>query len=47
MTGTAPSAAAPDGFLRRVTALDVIGGNVVAQTQSATLEDAIQQGEIH
>jgi len=41
-----PSNAAPDGFLRRVTAIDTASGQVVVQTQAATLEDAIQQGEI-
>lgn len=42
----APSAAAPNGFLRRVTAINATGGDVVVQTQPATLEDAIQQGEV-
>lgn len=42
----APSAVAPNGFLRRVTAIGASGGNVVVQTQPATLEDAIQQGEV-
>jgi len=41
-----PSAAAPNGFLRRVTAINTTGGDVVVQTQPATLEDAIQQGEV-
>ena len=41
------SDAAPDGFLRRVTAVNTSGGQVVVQTQAATLEDAIQQGEIN
>jgi hypothetical protein len=43
----APSSAAPDGFLRRVTAINATGGDVVVQTQAATLEDAIQQGEVN
>ena len=43
----APSNAAPDGFLRRVTAVNTTGGQVVVQTQAATLEDAIQQGEVY
>lgn len=43
----APSNAAPDGFLRWVTGINTSGGQVVVQTQAATLEDAIQQGEIH
>jgi formylglycine-generating enzyme required for sulfatase activity len=43
----APSKAAPDGFLRRVTAINTSGGQVVVQTQAATLEDAIQQGEVY
>jgi hypothetical protein len=42
-----PSNAAPDGFLRKVTAIDTSGGQVVMQTQTATLEDAIQQGEVY
>ena len=42
----APSAAAPNGFLRRVTAINAAGGDVIVQTQAATLEDAIQQGEV-
>lgn len=41
-----PSTAAPNGFLRRVTAINTTGGDVVVQTQPATLEDAIQQGEV-
>ena len=43
----APSDAAPDGFLRRVTAVNTSGGQVIVQTQAATLEDAIQQGEVY
>jgi hypothetical protein len=39
------SDATPDGFLRRVTAVDASGSQVVMQTQPATLEDAVQQGE--
>jgi len=43
---SAPTTAAPNGFLRRVTAINATGGDVVVQTQPATLEDAIQQGEV-
>lgn len=43
---SAPTTAAPNGFLRRVTAVNPVGGQVVVQTQTATLEDAIQQGEV-
>jgi formylglycine-generating enzyme required for sulfatase activity len=39
------SDATPNGFLRRVTAVDASGGQVVMQTQPTTLEDAVQQGE--
>ncbi len=38
---------APDGFLREVTAVSTTGGQVVVTTGPATLEDAIQQGELH
>jgi hypothetical protein len=41
-----PSSAAPDGFLRRVTAVNISGNQVTMQTEAATLEDAIQQGEV-
>ena len=43
---SAPAAAAPDGFLRKVTSVATTGGQVVVQTEAATLEDAIEQGEI-
>ena len=43
---SAPTDLTPDGFLRWVTAINTTGGQVVVQTQPATLEDAIQQGEI-
>ena len=43
---SAPTALAPDGFLRRVTSVSTPGGQVVVQTEPATLEDAIEQGEI-
>jgi hypothetical protein len=33
--------------LRRVTAVNASGGQVVVQTQAATLEDAIQQGKVY
>lgn len=42
-----PSALAPHGFLRRVTAVEAVGGQVIVQTEPATLEDAIQQGEVN
>ena len=38
-----PSTAAPNGFLRQVTAVNASGTSVVLQTTPATLEDAIQQ----
>ena len=44
---SAPTGLAPDGFLRKVTAVNTGGGQVIVQTQAATLEDAIQQGQIH
>ena len=37
---------APDGFLRKVESVSNNGGEVIVQTQPATLEDAVQQGEI-
>lgn len=39
-----PTVATPYGFLRKVEAVSFPSGQVVVQTQSATLEDAIQQG---
>jgi formylglycine-generating enzyme required for sulfatase activity len=42
-----PCAAAPDGFLRRATSISQSGGDVIVQTAQATLEDALQQGEVH
>jgi formylglycine-generating enzyme required for sulfatase activity len=44
---SAPAAAAPNGFLRRVTSVDATGGRIVVRTEAATLEDAIEQGELH
>lgn len=44
---SAPTDLAPHGFLRRVTTVNAAGGQVVVQTQPATLEDAIYQGDIH
>lgn len=41
------STAAPYGFLRTVTAISNAGGQVIVQTAAATLEDAIEQGEVH
>jgi hypothetical protein len=41
------SAAAPDGFLRKVTSVqDQTSGQVVLQTEAATLEEAVQDGAI-
>jgi hypothetical protein len=37
---------APDGFLRRVAKVSREGGQVVVQTNPATLEDAIEQGAV-
>jgi formylglycine-generating enzyme required for sulfatase activity len=37
--------AAPNGLLRKVSSVSNVGGQVVVQTQSTTLEEAIQQGE--
>jgi formylglycine-generating enzyme required for sulfatase activity len=39
--------AAPDGFLRRVTAISSSGGQVVVVTEAATLEDAVEAGELY
>lgn len=39
-----PTAEAPYGFMRRVTAVIHSGSQVIVQTEAATLEDAIQQG---
>jgi len=44
---SAPTELAPNGFLRKVTSVDASGGQVILQTQAATLEEAIEQGEIH
>lgn len=41
------SAAAPNGFLRKVTTITESGGQTVVQTVATTLEDALQQGEVH
>ena len=38
---------APNGFLRKVTAISNTSGQVVITTVQATLEEAIQQGELH
>ena len=43
---SAPTDLMPYGFLRQVAAINTSGSQVVVQTQPATLEDAIQQGEI-
>ena len=42
VSGVAPNA--PEGFLRKVTGVTETGGNVIIQTQPATLEEAITQG---
>lgn len=41
-----PSAAAPDGYLRLVSAIDRDGDEVVLQTTQARLIDAIEQGDL-
>jgi len=41
------SAVAPNGFLREVTNVSSNGGQVVVETVPTTLEDAIEQGEVH
>jgi formylglycine-generating enzyme required for sulfatase activity len=41
------TANAPYGFLRTVTSVSSRGGQVIIQTIGATLEDAIESGEIH
>jgi formylglycine-generating enzyme required for sulfatase activity len=40
------TAQAPYGFLRKVTSVSSTGGQVIVQTEAATLEDAIQQGAV-
>ncbi len=40
------SAAAPDGFLRKVIAVTSSGGQVIVTTEQAALEDAITQGSL-
>jgi hypothetical protein len=39
------TAAAPNGFLRKVSGVTQQGGQVIVQTASTTLEESIQQGE--
>lgn len=41
-----PAAAAPFGFLRRVTVIRPEGGELVVETEHATLEEAISQGSL-
>jgi hypothetical protein len=41
------SAAAPNGFLRKVTAITPVGDQLVVETIAATLDEAVQQGEAH
>jgi formylglycine-generating enzyme required for sulfatase activity len=38
---------APNGFLRKVTSVSSPGGQVVVETEAATLEDAIESGAAH
>jgi formylglycine-generating enzyme required for sulfatase activity len=38
---------APNGFLRKVTAVSSSGGQVVVETEQATLDEAIESGEAH
>lgn len=40
------SAAAPHGFLRQVTSTSTVNGQVVVETDEATMEDAIEQGAV-
>lgn len=42
-----PSDAAPNGFLRKVLSISSTGGQMVVDTESTTLEDAIQTGAVH
>jgi hypothetical protein len=42
-----PSAAAPDGFLRKVVNTSNSGGEMIVETADATLEEAIAQGEVN
>jgi alpha-tubulin suppressor-like RCC1 family protein len=42
---TSPNA--PNGFLRKVTSIQTVGGQVVVDTSAATLDEAIQQGEVN
>ena len=46
MVGEA-TANAPYGFLRKVTSVSSVGGQVVVETEAATLEDAIESGAVH
>ena len=41
------TANAPYGFLRKVTSVSSVGGQVVVETEAATLEDAIESGSVH
>jgi hypothetical protein len=41
------STTAPSGFLRKVTAITPVGDQVVVETTTATLDEAVQQGEAH
>lgn len=42
-----PTAAAPNGLLRKVTGVSEQGGQVVVETRQAKLEEAVYQGEAH
>ena len=41
-----PTGAASNGFLRKVKTLSTIGESIILETESAVIEDAIQQGSI-
>lgn len=45
MTGGV-SDTAPNGFLRKVTRISTSGGQVIVETTAATVEEAIEQGEV-
>ena len=44
---SAPNGTAPDGLLRKVVTVTDTGTQIVVQTTSASLEEALQQGEAH
>lgn len=43
---SAPSPAAPHGYLRKVTTISDASGNIVFRTEQASLEEALEQGSI-